>query len=66
MKVCDAIAMLKDQLQIGEKESPVDPSMGACDVTIDVDFDGNISASATGITVRVLLNHWPPLDEKSG
>lgn len=58
VSICEVIEMLKEKLQVGAEGCLLHPSMGACDVAVDVDVNGNVSKKATGITVRVMLNHW--------
>lgn len=65
MKIGEAVAMLRKELQLGKEESPCDPGMGACDVTMEVTALGEISQEPTGLTVRVMLHHWPHLADTS-
>ena len=60
MRIGEAVEMLKKELHLGKEGAHCESGMGVCDVTVDVTPQGEISKEPTGLTVRVMLNHWPP------
>lgn len=49
---------IKNLMRVGYVDCPAVKEMGAVDVTMDVDAQGRISATPTGIVLRIMLNHW--------
>lgn len=58
MTMEEAISMLHTQLRIGGKDSALAQMQGAVDVSMNIDDQGRLSSTETGLNVRVILDHW--------
>ena len=56
--MAEVISMIRTQLRVGEKDSDLAQMQGAVDVSMNVDCQGRLSSTETGLNVRVILDHW--------